>query len=561
MQVRFRLLLAVLLAWLVLPVSAQQTGVEDYASVQKRGLSPGIMQGTASFQGRRGITDLLFVEADLSMPLVSAELLFPGANPHAAPALESLAGSVRALSAMALEPAGLGDSRDALRTGGGRLYAWPPDGGLHLMLQPEGAFRLGIPEPGRGVIDFDNGTSMTLVSVNGRFPTRSGEAAVYTGLLRAGELPVASWIGNPVAIVLEPMQRGADPHAMFLPNESLDRQFRAMGTESRGTISTSTGQAVLIVQPPLETGLAEIVRQRGMLTITVELPLRESLAAGITPVSTPAVLNGIPSPDFSSAQVVRNALAFDDAGQKLILISPSRERARGFGIPLGRLVEFLSEGEFTNLLLLDDSRDLLVPRMDSTRDFREAAITPVRAAIALRPEAPTMEIVGVDANLHRLRSVIVQGTRREFPANRPGALRDENLVQQPGLDNFWAVPTEPYDPELQTRTENPNALLFVLPRPMPVAAIELVHAEAAGFSPQFNLRGWRLLGRERRDVAWRELAVIRHDEPIPRERAFIEGTPNLIELRLEILEPSFLPAGNVARLAEVFLWSTEPEIN
>lgn len=554
--------------WLALAVAlllaaaapAQRSGVEDYSSLQRRGISAGIKSGTASFQGDRGITDILFVEAELSMPLVSVDVLFPGADPHLSPTLETLAGSVRGLSAMAIEPAGLAGARTGLRMAAGRLYAWPPDDGVHLLLQPEGAFRLAEPMPGRGSIDFDGGTSMTLVSVNGRFPSRAGEAAVYTGRLRAGELPVASWTGNPVAIVLEPMQRGADPHAMLLPNDALDRRFRAMRTESRSTLSTNVGEAVLIVQPPMDERLAEVVRRREMLTITVQLPPRERLAGAIIPIPTPAVRGGVPSPELSAARIVRNALAFDESGQRLILISPSRERARGNGIPLGRLVSFLASEKYSNIVLLDDSRDLLVPRLEDSRDQREAALTPVRGALVLRAAAPTMEVAGSDATLHRLRAVVVQGTRREFPANMPRALRDERLMQQPALDSFWATVMEPYNPDVQTRTENPNALLFVLPRAMPVAAIELVHAEAAGFSPQFNLRAWRLMGRERRDLPWRELLVVRHNNPVPRERVEIPGNPRVIELRMEILDASFLPAGNVARLAEVFLWSTEPEV-
>ena len=54
------------------------------------------------------------------------------------------------------------------------------------------------------------------------------------------------------------------------------------------------------------------------------------------------------------------------------------------------------------------------------------------------------------------------------------------------------------------------------------------------------------------------LASVRHDRPVERERVMLAAAPALAEIRLEILEPSFLAGGDTARLAEVFFWGPDP---
>ncbi|MCC5877390.1 MAG: hypothetical protein JJU11_14315, partial [Candidatus Sumerlaeia bacterium] len=107
------------------------------------------------------------------------------------------------------------------------------------------------------------------------------------------------------------------------------------------------------------------------------------------------------------------------------------------------------------------------------------------------------------------------------------------------------------------REPGPTSVRFLMPRPIFLRAMEFVHAESAGFSSHFNLKSFRVWGRERSQSPWLLLAEQRHENPVDRERLILADAPRLAEVRLEIIEPNFLPGGDTARLVEVFFWGPE----
>ncbi|HMZ52776.1 MAG TPA: hypothetical protein PK988_10955, partial [Candidatus Sumerlaeota bacterium] len=136
------------------------------------------------------------------------------------------------------------------------------------------------------------------------------------------------------------------------------------------------------------------------------------------------------------------------------------------------------------------------------------------------------------------------------------ALTDLCSAPSPDLTQFWAVPFVRTD-SLASLQDDPNTLLIALPKPTRVGALEIVNAEAVGFSPQFDLKHFRILGRAKKDAAWQLLKEKDAELPAARYLVPLDNAPTLLEVRLQIVEPNFLPQGDVARISELIVWGTE----
>ena len=543
----------------ILPLSApaqQREGILRYSNLQRKGLTAGASHATLSFRTGQGAADIDFVETDFTMPSVAAEFVVPLDGPNTAASLERLGESVDALAAMAIDlEAATGEDPHlrGMRLIEGRLYSWPPENRPHLLFQPEGTFSIESMESGPAFVHFDDGTSVTLHSINGPLPQVRGSVSVYTGALRDDKPPAAYWPDDVVLAVLEPLRRGADPHELFVSNSAgEERAFRKIRLLPLERLDTDRGDVVLAFRPPLPASVREAFDAGRRITVDVDLPSSQWIAQAIVPAGRILARRGSLMEGRELPGEVRNALALDPAGRRLAMLTVSRGRGRGGGVPPGQLFDYLSREGYTELLDLGERLSLLIPNMEEARRYREAANVSTRLALTIQERTQTIEIPDVDGELYRIQSLVLEGTRREFPANTAGRLTDGRLSFSHELNTFWAASMD--------EKGRARALRLVLPRPMPLAAIELVHVEAAGFSPEFNLKGFRLTGRRERGDAWRELLRIDHEEPVARERLVVPGAPVVSEVRLEITEPNFFRGGKTSRLAEIFLWSTEPEV-
>lgn len=539
-----------------LPATAQVVGFREWSRQRD---DSGLSRGTYTFSGSFRSSQARFVEIQLAHPQLAVRFATPAEGPNRSQPLGVLARRLEGKVAIAHDPfPGFGEefALRGLRAADGRLYSWPPEG-PHLLFRPEGAVELHSPGLAPATVAFDDGTTLPLLSVNGRLPS-AGEAggSLQTGEIATGTLPAVAWPSEVVAVVLRLPSPGGDIHRALLSPEAT---FVVDRVVNRAMLRTSPAEAALILHPPLPEGLQERLATGDSLRIHLPLGSEVLSAAAVVPagrwiVRDGDVVEGLPDPYF-----LQNAVAVDPRLRRLLLVSPMDDGRGGAGIPPDQLAHFLREEGFPHGFELPGRSPSLLDQPAGRSSLAQAAAIQTRLAMVVAGASPALRVPEVDGDLFRITGVAVEGTRTEFLLNQPGRLTDERMAFTPGLDQFWAARVSTAASN-STRASQPapSSLRFIMPRPLPVRVMELIHIEAAGFSPEFNLRSYRLWGRARGEAPWLLLAEVRHESPTERDRLLLPFTTPFSEIRLEVLEPSFLPGGNVARLAEVFFWGPEP---
>lgn len=550
--------------WILLAVSISSPCYSLNFKVDRRGLSAGTSMGEVRFRSDQGAVDLLFVEAELAMPLVSLQPVISLEGPNHSSALEELALSVNAIAAMGIELEPIPDAAnkvEGLRYVDGRLYSWPSTDQKHLYLYADGYVDLRVPQKTEGTIEFADGFQLELVSINGALPEQRGQASLYTGKLDADQLPVVLWPHDLIVVSAEPAIAGKDPHRNLIGGGGSEHAFVPRGVEIHDSIHTRSNQVLLLLPGPVSPEVIERFRKGVSFIVNVPLGDLDGLAMAIVPLYHILMDEGEETVGLDRKRIIKNAIALDREGRRLLFISPSNRHGYGGGISFSLMQEMLVERKYNTLVELEDRTPLLLPNLKDTNRDRDAANAPVRLALAIQAQASSLQLPDIDGDLYRIKSVVVAGTRREFQANLAGALRDEAFLSTGKLNQFWAAPFDRkllgHGSEVAQKT---NSLRLLLSRPMPLTAIELIHVSAAGFSPELNLKAWRLWGKPRRNSPWELLLDIDSEKPVMRQRLVVPNSPRMAELRLEIVVPNFMPGGDVARLGEVILWSTEQEV-
>lgn len=556
-------LLACVMAAVIAVCAGSLCAQGSFRQEDRRALGVGVYRGTVAFGSSAGTIDHAFTEVRFNEGGWLAGVT-PLGSPLVAEDLLSLANSIDGRGAMALlvpEEGGSAVFPSGLRISGGRLVGWPADERVHLLLRPEGGALLTTlsgtspdgGDPGPGLVAWDDGTTLTLKSINGRPPLVPGEASVYTGPLEARAGPFVAMGEELLFLLLEPAERTTVLENMFR-GDSAERQWRPISVQTRGELRAAVGQAVLAVAvgDGAEDRLKELVARRSArVTITAPLDQDSELAAAVAPVGDWLVRGGeIVAPE-GPQRPVYNAIATDDSGSRIVLWSVDPNRQRGLPIPLAQMAAFLREQGLVHAVAVADTRPTLLAdaRARNARDTRIAT----RYALVARNQALPVRLGAMIGDLYGVRGVIVEGTRQELPGNGPSSLRDGQIARNAELDGFWASPM----PE----GGRPLPLRMALSRPRPIAAVEIIHASAAGFSPSMNVAEYQIWGRARRDGPWTMLREVKNATPTERDRVVLEGSPRLNDLRIDIVRPSFLKSASVARLAEVILYSPEPEID
>jgi hypothetical protein len=188
--------------------------------------------------------------------------------------------------------------------------------------------------------------------------------------------------------------------------------------------------------------------------------------------------------------------------------------------------------------------------MDANIQDRE--ILPARR-IAERCRLALLVDAGVPANpswqnLAVPGSALVAGTAPLHFTNAPASVMDGRQGYDPKLDNFW---------EAETTSDSPAFLLFDFQKQYVVGQIDLVHAEASGFSPQADAREIRISTRQKDEGDWTIALPARNDPPQPRQHVVLDPPVPARFLRLEFTQPNAIPGSNVVRMAEIIVWGTE----
>lgn len=521
----------------------------------------GIERGTVRFPGAFQGSQTRFVIASMAHPRVRARLVVPIDGPNRAAGLGDLARQVNGVAAITLEgwPA-VGDDFHApgLRMAEGRIYTWPPVAAPHAVVLREGAIEIAEPAHLPGVVLIDSTTTLSLHSVNGALPPAAMSVSVYTGRISTGDLPAAQWPDGLAYVLLRPMEQGADPNELLTPNRNdagllvpRDRRFVPVRVMTRLSLQTSTGEALLVLQTPVPDAVMQRLAAAAPLEITATIDPTLARAEAIFPVGRQVVASGRLVDGVAGGLPLRNLLGIDRLGRRLMMMAPEEDRRGGAGIAIAELEAIARDEGFADLFDLGGGGPRFLPVVDGRRLTDRAAGESARFALVLTRERQVLRLAGQSGGLVRLQDWTIQGLRTEPILNQPAKLRDERWAWSSGADTFWAADVSGIPPGLDSAS-----LLVYFPRVVRLGAFELIHASSAGFSPAFNLRHYRVWSRRttRDGAAWTLLADVRHESPTPRDLIVLDSLPEVAELRIEIVAPSFVPGGSMARAAELILW-------
>ncbi|CAN5448576.1 hypothetical protein BH09SUM1_BH09SUM1_06040 [soil metagenome] len=523
-------------------------GVVDYRESNSVTIAPGVERGSYNFSTQEYTTVVNYTTVQLLNPGVIVEPLLPARGPNTFMPLQSLAESGGApVAVMSLDltpPFGQSAGLQGLRMANGKLYSWPPHG-AHLILQSDGTASFAELPENFATIRFSDGTLLPLGSLNGPVVPGARKASLYTGSLSSGDSILAELRGSTAIVILKP-EDGNDPHAMFLEAGDKNRRLIPERITDGNLLAIDTNEAALVLPAPVDPALLERLRAKAPLEITINLDPAVQFARAAVPVGARFLHDSTITEDAPAT--VRNGIALDAEGRRMRAFTTATTRGSG-AADTKKLSEFLVKEGFTEAVALDDRLPMLTPDWKARDQFRDAGMAPTRLALVIRQGTAVVAAPDLDKKISRIAGVVMDGTRREFPVNQPSSLGDGRQSPGGGLDQFWASPI---------KKDQPAVITMLLPKPQPVAAVELIHAEAVGFSPQFDLREFKISGRLKANGAWTPLASINHPQPVGRERVVLPGSPSVQELRLEIVTPSFLPGGDVARIAEIILWAPAP---
>jgi len=528
--------------------------IDGWETSERTGRGTAVLVGSTMLRTFIGASDVSFAEVNFGSPFLEARLEVPNEGPLFPSGLEDLAGAPTAPAMIAWD---IADGQDLLAQGpspgirwsGGRLVTWAPRSGTHFVVESDGNLLLAQPESKDGLVAFDGETTLTLASINGAFPSASGEATLLTGTLTHDRLPALRWPAEMVLIGLVPADSQPDPNTALAAGTT---RFLVTHRILRRDLRITRANSWLVM--PEGTPLNSPIGRPGSL-LTITAPLQDSLrlARLVAPVETVLMQPGQRSED-TPGKTVRNVLAFRTGRAKALFLSVVSKRGQDRPLPVTEILDLLRSQRYDTAVEISSSQPALLVRRDTEEVDRSIANTPTMVGLLASRGQTALRLDGLPGFVAPLAGFGIAGTGTELPLSTPAKLLDQKA------ETWWAARFQKSDfalpPDGQTPT--PNTLSIELREPTALAGMELIHAEAAGFSPQFSLRAWRLLGRSSPREPWRSIAEADHQSPSPRERIAFPNTPMLAQMRLEILKPNFLPNGDVARLSGLILWRAVP---
>jgi len=525
-------------------------------------LAPGVVAGEATRQSGAGGVYLRTLRVELggtdhTIPHARLNVVVPGAGIWNGGSLNETLVAQEAHGGIAVLPSGSAPPRGLLFADA-TLYSWPADGPL-VVGNPEGSLTyLANPSSGTARI-LVNGEAIDIAldSINGA-PGES--AALYGGPLDPNAPIIAQWPAETEAIILRPSTANTGAHSFWdssLPNQM--RDWQVADRQALGSLRLGNRQWAMVLPPTVDEESRNRIANARALRIEIDLPREIALAAYAFPVSR--VLDS--TNDDVSPEEVRTLLAMDSRGSRAILAESGGASRGEFAFGAEELTAILGREGTTRLMEMVGSPQealRMIVRRPDRRVGMAAEAAEGRAFLIVAPGNPVLP-AGDGERMERLAISFVHGSNQRQIANTAAALFDGVSGERDDLSHFWAAPI----PEDADRTPAmPGAprpaLQWVewrLLEPARVHALDLIHAEDAGFSPEFNLRAFRVLGRFDNRGAWVELAEVHHEEPLARERVRLSTDRPVESLRLEVLEPNFLPGGETARLVEIIPWGRQ----
>lgn len=528
----------------------------------------GIHAGEAVRQTAGGGLYARMVSADLQGTEVQLLPVVPPQGPWSEENVAQVLDREDAWSVLVLDPP-RGDGDDPFPRGplfaAGALHVWPGargEGDLVLRGTAEGTLALEVlGDAGEGAVVLGDGMRIPLSSVNG--PYVEGTVAVYTGAFDGRSAAGRTWPEGTQTLALRPAAHNRRPAAALWDRTLSDdeRTWTPRSPRALEELRLPAGEWAIVVPPSLEQAQRTALKGARSVRVEIDLPRTMALSTFTVPVGPRFMRAGSAEAHDAPPETMRAVVALDETGRRAWIAESGGEGRGEFSFEAEELAGVLRrEGAQHAAELPHAERYRLLPR----RDDRSARVQPRQLAgrsfllVTTRPQR-LFTGDGDPEGLERLAVGYVTGSNATAVSGRPEALFDGQTTGGRSLDHFWAAPLEEgmsLEQRIGRLGDEPLQWAeWRLLETARVEAVDLIHAAEAGFSPAFNLKGFRLLGQAAGGRGgWTLLAEVHHDEPVPRERIRIRDTRPMETMRLEVLEPNFLPAGETARLAEIVLW-------
>ena len=426
-----------------------------------------------------------------------------------------------------------------------RLLQWPPaPDQLVFSFLPEGeivALKGGEFPP--ATLTLEDGSVFPINHLN-TFPVDSSTTdslVLLTGLgNRRGDIS-DRFAPTVMAAVLEPQSPFPFEGNGFLWDGTLQDSLRVLRFSSSGNLrelSLRNSSLVLMFQPEAHPELASAVEQKG--SVLVHFPLPADVVFGHGSTSIGMVGN--------STDELRNVVFFHREKQELEFYSPTNPVSPALGTRWWQ--ELATRLDMETWFAVGHPHPYLFSKKWGTKGVEGLR---VRRALVLEGNGKGLLLGGVPGLAEVRPTRITAGGHSPISGLEAAVLFDRLPVgeQSHREELYWSAPlVDQLDqlPWVELEFAEPVVLEFV----------DLIHAETAGFSPEYNLRGVRLLTRLGSRDPWEERLEHSAASPSARERLRLNNSGAEAEpvraLRLEVTEPAFLNSVRSVRLAEILLW-------
>ncbi|MCB2156418.1 hypothetical protein KQI84_16205 [bacterium] len=511
-----------------------------------------------------GRLEAQLLRVDLAARNATLEAILPERGPWSGEHLEEMAkeSEAKAILAWELEPDLSGAQwMQGLLFVRGELLSWPATGPVAAVL-PEGAVRLMEPAELSGTIITSDDAEIPLGSINGA--PSADLPALYSGAFSGSSVAGASWPEGTLAVPLQPAPGNAHP-AISIWNDAVPtshRRWLAGTPKPLDRYSLNEDDWALIIPLGLSPEHRQALMQARTLYFDVELPGAVKLSV-LTLQGENLLMRGGEFDGEVGEQAIRTALATDRSGSWVMLSQAGRIGRREVAVTRREMADFLAEQGATEAIELAADRRRMIADMENEEWTRELGMLSTRVAVAAVPREATM--VGRDGEMLRPISIgVVRASNEGVMRNGPGALIDGQAAWSRGLGQFWAAgPRDAHmvlsdasfrSGEDESAGAGNHWVELKFYSPARIRAVDIVHAESCGFSPQFDVKSFALSGQDQNGHGWKPLAVVQHDEPVARERIWIDSDAMLDSIRLEVLEPNFLSRSPTVRIAEIVVW-------
>lgn len=548
------------------PLSALSPAVDGAQTVvteeSREPIASGIERSTYVRTARQSLVEGSWVSIDHDGGRAHLSMAVAGRGPWNSVALDDWAkraGVAVAMSVVQAPDRGESPWIDGLMFVDGELLGWPPTGPV-LRLAAEGHLAAMPPPPATPLLLLleDGAEPIALAGVNCAL---GDEPILLTGEFPGNHGNAIEWPDGTVAVRLSPVVDNKAP-AQSIWDRSRPpaaREWLVDRPTAASRVMLDRRQVAVVVPPAAAAACAALLQGRDRAVLDIDLPLDVRLSIYAITTGGLTMANGKPAQADSTASQLppRSWIATDDDGGRVWLAEFDSPRIEDSGLATSQLVaEFANRGALHALELRPAAKRYFAAPLPGEAVSMASAPRARFAALAMpKPVSLTLAHAGPVRALR----VLTTATDPVQADSRPlRGLTDRRTGIDAALDHFWwaelpSTATLPAD-DGAINVPTLHAIQLRLEPQRKVAAIDLIHAEVVGFSPQFNLRGWRLLGRPDPTVDWQPIETQRLAQPVARQRVVVDPPRPLAELRLEVTHPNFVLDGRTARLAEIVVW-------